>query len=569
MHLTLNIKSIMKMKKNLLYFIISLGIFAMSVPLHSQAPSWQWASTGGAGTLGLSYASAIETDNDGNSYITGLRGANIVVQKFDASGTLVWTTSATGNMLNKSNDIELDNEGNIYITGTFYQTCTFGNIVLTAEGTGTVWAAFVAKLDNDGNFIWVEKSSNNSYGQSIHVDTNSDLIIAGAAAFYDEFTMGGLSHPNDELTKKVFLAKLTNEGAGIWVILLNAAYNTVVGVPCINQLVSDEDGNIYGSGSFAASGASGGSIDFGGQSLTSMGWEAFLMKTNGNGEVQWVKQTESASASLEASGQGVGIDSEGNIYWSGWMEENISVTSNNISFTAAEGLSTGNLYIAKFDQSGGHQWSRSCASISCNYPYEKEMGMQVSSSGNVYIVTYAGNYEEIDFGNDVTTTYSFTTSPRNYVVKINNEGVTQWAKVNTASFTFDKFRNVALDSGENCYVAGDWITAQGYDALPAPTGDTGILVLKLGNNAPSIINSVLTGSNLHVYPNPAQESIQVNHIQRGSEIQISDLNGKILDRRIAMNDIELMRVDQLPDGMYLMRVENKNQVSTIRFIVQH
>ncbi|MBK9599715.1 MAG: SBBP repeat-containing protein [Flavobacteriales bacterium] len=124
------------------------------------------------------YGFSIAVDASGNVYTTGQYrgtadfdpGAGTInytsagegddfVQKMDANGNFLWARSFGGFDQDYGYSI-VDASGNVYTTGDFYGTVDFD------PGTGTSYltslgaiAAFVQKLDADGNFIWAR-----SYG---------------------------------------------------------------------------------------------------------------------------------------------------------------------------------------------------------------------------------------------------------------------------------------------------------------------------------------------------------------------------------------------------------------------
>ncbi len=69
-----------------------------------------------------------------------------------------------------------------------------------------------------------------------------------------------------------------------------------------------------------------------------------------------------------------------------------------------------------------------------------------------------------------------------------------------------------------------------------------------------------------IFPNPAKESFTIKNLKLGGEIQLLDLNGKILkEQEILGSQITLSR-DGLPSGMYLLRY-NLDSNSTVQKII--
>ena len=91
-----------------------------------------------------------------------------VVPHFD------WVKQAGGGYTNYGKSIAVDANGNSYIAGYFRGTANFGGITISAADYSV--SAFIAKLDADGNFLWVkspEESSSQAFGIAVDTEGNS------------------------------------------------------------------------------------------------------------------------------------------------------------------------------------------------------------------------------------------------------------------------------------------------------------------------------------------------------------------------------------------------------------
>jgi len=557
------------MRKNLLKTIIIAANVAISFIANAQAPSWQWIGTGSSGGTGTSYANNIKMDVSGNSYVTVIRNSNMGIQKYNPNGTMIWSTSTTGAALNQFGGIALDGSGNCYVSGTFYDTCYFGAIMMVANpGFTSNWAGFVAKLDPSGNFVWVQKTTKNTQGQAINTTLSGDVIVSGYTFGNpgDIFTVAGVSATISNSKKMFYLAKLDANGNGQWVKLYEGAYPSYTSIPRMRELITDNSGNIYGTGLYAASSTGSSTVDFGGVSLSGKGGEAFTFKADNNGNVLWAKQSSSSTSSKELSGQGLGVDVSGNVYTGGWMKE--TATFGSLTATMVSDPTYNNdLFVVKYDNSGNEQWVKVVTPVKADNTYQNQIGVDVSSNGDVYVAGYCFpvSTSTIDLGDGVTVTpASFKNNT--YVVKINNTGITQWAKWNNSSFVNDKFQDIALDPAENCYVAGLWASGTGYDALAAPTGDN-IFVLKLGNNPLSGIGETLAGNTFSVYPNPAKENVTIGNLPNGSTINITDITGKVFYSSVIKSEQTTISTTEFVNGVYILQVNNNGSIATKKLVV--
>ncbi len=179
-----------------------------------QECNWLWATSGGG--AGIDGPWSISTDDSGYSNVTGpfqytavfgsttlncLGSQDVFIARLDANGNWLWAKRAGGTAVSSNHTdsgtcIALDNNGNCLVTGHFYGAdADFGSTVLTNRG---LYDLFVAKLDIDGNWVWVisggSTSNDSSYGicydgeggsyaagqfsETVHFSQNS-LISAG------------------------------------------------------------------------------------------------------------------------------------------------------------------------------------------------------------------------------------------------------------------------------------------------------------------------------------------------------------------------------------------------------
>ncbi len=102
----------------------------------------------------------IDTDGDGICDHIDLDDDNDGILDVDdpepllTEGSWEWATGA-GDMI-KINDMAMDSSGNILVTGGYYGNTTLGNFPLLP--TGNSQDVFVAKMNNQGNWLWVQSS---------------------------------------------------------------------------------------------------------------------------------------------------------------------------------------------------------------------------------------------------------------------------------------------------------------------------------------------------------------------------------------------------------------------------
>lgn len=524
--------------------ILPFIICTVSFQVLAQAPNWEWITTGGGDELGsISYGNACVNDPSGNTYLCGLHGDTMAVQKFNPSGNLIWTTKVVQkSTLCKMNDIAIDSNGNIYVAGVAYDTCYFGSAILAPEFF--IGFGFVAKLDGNGNFLWAIKGNKFSRCEAITVDANNDILVGGYVGVNNDLEFAGLTVPTLTSGAHIFVAKINSSGTGIWGKVYKAGLSFNYGADCsVNDIVTDNAGNVLFTGTFDA----GVSADFGGVTLSTSGPECYVAKTNSGGDLQWVRQSTSDLSYYDASGQGVGVDASGNVYLLGWIEENTNFGS--LTATYSE---VANMVLVKYNSDGTEQWLKAFGKVKNDNPNKRIVGFAVTGSGDIYLATSAGSFiSGIDFGDGISFNFPISMNSVNYVVKLNNAGTTQWAKVNNSNMS-DSFYNMSLDASGNVYVCGGWLGALGYDALTPPGGSTGIFLAKLGNNPLGFNDDIYSeGTDFTVYPNPANGQFTIR-TENSARFELIDITGKLIDSFVIYNNETVIQYS-VGSGVYFLR----------------
>jgi len=287
--------------------------------------NWLWAKSAPGSNRYSIVSKSISIDSNGNSYITGyfwgtisfgddviikdsLNDYDIFVAKMDIDGNWQWAKQAGGSAPSTSDDgigISVDSYGNSYVTGDFMGTALFGDIVLYSNGGHDV---FVAKLDTNGNWLWVKQAGggDGDGGSGISVDSNGNSYVTGCflgtASFGDTVLNGGLSFWN------FFVAKLDTNGNWQWA---KKADEGILSGSLGCAISADSSGNSYVIGDFV------GSVSFGGTILRCSGsCDIFVVKLDTNGNWQWAKNS-GGSDNLYVAGFGISVDSNKNVYVTG------------------------------------------------------------------------------------------------------------------------------------------------------------------------------------------------------------------------------------------------------------
>jgi len=288
----------------------NIDIFVAKI---DQNGNWLWANQAGGTDTDCGYGIAV--DANGNSYIIGVFAENatfgtttltssgykdIFVAKLDINGNWLWAKQAGGTSDDYGYGIAVDANGNSYVTGYFYGSAIFGTTTLTSSGDKDI---FVAKLDSNGNWLWVKQAGGTiyDYGYEIAVDANGNSYVTGY--FYGIATFGATTLTSSGYYD-IFVAKMDSNGNWLW-----AKQAGGIGEDIGLNIAIDANGNSYVTGYFMISAI------FGTTTLTSSGYyDIFVAKMDSSGNWLWAKQAGGTSNDI---GIGIDVDDNGNSYITG------------------------------------------------------------------------------------------------------------------------------------------------------------------------------------------------------------------------------------------------------------
>jgi len=246
----------------------------------SGTPLW---GVNGGGVKSGDEAKDVAIDAAGNIYVTGIYtdtatfsgvtlngkgGLDIFIAKYNPNGQLQWAKTAGGKGADEGSGIAVDNQGNVYISGYFDSSATFGTTNVVGFDD---YDAYLAKYDNDGNFLWVRYGggTGKDYMNSIEIDNSGNIMCVG------NFTGTAQFGPNS-LTSKglddIFFIKCSSNSDLLWIKQAGGS-DADKGF----ALALDGGNNIIATGSFKVW------TKFGQDSLVSLGAEdVFLTKLGTN-----------------------------------------------------------------------------------------------------------------------------------------------------------------------------------------------------------------------------------------------------------------------------------------------
>lgn len=256
-----------------------------------------WTRVGGSSKY--DYGTAVRVSTNGDVFVTGayqddfeIGGMTVTnngnwsrsdsfVARYDASGTLQWLETATGNEDVTADDVELGLDGSVYIAGRMSGYATFDD---TQIGQNYQSKVFLAKYSATGQFEWARGIANSSQigAASLTVDSLGNVLVGGTLNDGDRGVfLAGYDPLGNEKWFKQFVTGDAEE---------------------LSDVEVDADGNIWFSGRY-----SGSTFDLGnGAVLTNSGtfYSGYVAMADTNRQAQWVVPVGSRGYEFERDSAG-------------------------------------------------------------------------------------------------------------------------------------------------------------------------------------------------------------------------------------------------------------------------
>jgi hypothetical protein len=565
-------------------------------------------------------ANSIEIDENDNIYITGsfhdtidldpgigvmkVKGYfDFYVIKLDTGGNLIWGKTSSGFGNSTSTGIALDAKGAVYTVG----KCINGSDDLN-PGSGVanvLGAAFILKLDNNGNFIWAKtlKSTGNIDILSICTDRFSNICMTGGYIGTVDFDPNaGTADLSCISGNDIFVCKLDSSGRYKWARSLGGN-NTEYGL----SIAADDLGSTIICGQFF------GTIDFdpgtGTDIHTSQGLnnDMYVLKLDSAGKYKWVYIADGKNGG--EVGSSIALDFSGNIYVAGGYTDSTDFDPG-AGKTLKINVGADDAFAMKLNSNGQFIWVQSYGSSS----FDAARSIFVDKLRNVYLVgLFSGN---INFGLSKTYTTANqgyfwlkisqcniaktlnASACRQYV--LNNKMYTQGGSYNflvagtgncdtlyTLNLSINKSLPIVSAKGNaittnitgasykwlNCTNGKQVINGQtAQDYTPVASGSYAVVVTKNNcTDTSACFNFNLSGINqiasdkISIYPNPSEGWITIKNLTGNEIITVMNPIGQTIINDISVNG-ETLDLRGLDNGIYYIEIVSDNKSQIIKFI---
>lgn len=360
----------------------------------------QWVKHAGSAD-GDDHAHSIVCDADDNLYITGFvssygapstanfdaitipcdSDSTSFIAKMDVNGNYDWVIEYGGEDGERDNRIAVDNDNNVYVCGGFRGTRNFGNTTLTSTGKKDI---YVAKYDEDGNFIYVKRAGGNysDRANDLIVDDYNNVYVTGEfrdICQFDTITINNYGGPKG---RDIFVAKLSENGDWEWATKAGSKKGSDKGM----GIDVNSQGNVFVSGQFSSEAKFGQlEVDSNGDSV-----QLFLAGIDTLGVWRWVKQGGGPGYDRATA---IAVDDNCNIYATGYYQDNLTFEGENLVSLGRKDIYTTKLSDACF-----------------GYPEEPEEPINpeehcILLSNNVITPNGDGSNDIIYFGTECTVEF--------------------------------------------------------------------------------------------------------------------------------------------------------------------
>lgn len=480
---------------------ILIIVFTISyMSLFALDGEWIWAQIAG----GTSYdeGHSISTDTSGNTYVTGyFMGVahfgstilsssgyeDIFVAKIDNNGNWLWAKRAGGYYSDCGTSISTDAAGNSYITGDFNIRAIFGNTSLSSSGS-TYPDIFIAKLDTNGNWLWAKKAGGYYYDKSYAISSDPSGNCF-ISGYFSGTAVFGTEYLYSNGSSDIYIAKMNTNGDWLWVKQAGGVYDdSGFGI------YADEFSNCYVTGHYSLS------VNFGDTNLSTGGSsDIFITKLDSNGNWLWA---QTAGIISYTYGLDIHIDANANSYVTGRFYD--LVNFGNVSIESAGG---GDIFVAKLDSNGNWLWAKQAGGDGFDTAY----GISTDANGSCYITgEFSGS---ANFGSTTLTSEGISDI---FVARLDTAGNWLWAK-KSGSINDDYGNDISIDANGNAFVTGYFYGNISFDnSTYSSNGSADIFISKIS----SIEHLLLAPNGGEEWQAGSMQTISWSFLNAGSELNI-------------------------------------------------
>ena len=399
---------------------------------------------------GHSYVSGLTNSYDfptKNAFDSTLRGdTDAFVTKFDATGSLLWSTFFGGSGRDRSFAIDVAADGSCYVMGLTNSNDFPIKNAYDGKFNG-VEDVFLAKFSSDGSLLWSTYFGGSDYewDTSLAVADDGSCYVVGSTSSSNFPTKNAYDSTYNGVMD-AFVSKFSSNGLLLWSTYLGGCWGDIA----VDVAVT-EDGSCYVTGGTN-------SEDFPTQhafdSTYGGGLDGYITKFDSQGRLLW--STFLGGMSWDDA-IGIATASDGSCYVTGYTGSIDFPTHNAYNNTIGD---WGDAFIAKFDATGSLLWSTFLGGDGVDRGY----AIAATSDGNCYVTgeTFSTNFP-LKNAYDNSTNGGYDA----FVTIFSSEGLLLWSTYLGGSRS-EKGYSIAVTKDGSCFVTGgtfsdDFPTQNAYD----------------------------------------------------------------------------------------------------------
>ena len=557
--------------------VIFCSLLLMSLSVFSQ--SWQWGKRGGsiqsAGGSIVDNVIDMATDQHNNVYVLSnvwkatvdVDGhtllswgyQDVVLSSFTCDGTYRWSKTFGGGDNDYAKALKVDTLGHVYVSAFLAtpQVITDTKIHIDVDSIvpfGAHKSMFLIQYDTSGNYKWAHAPQPDTMATSFtNLDGGIDLEVdnVGNVYWYCFLASGLLGDGIGQVinTSGLYILKYSATGTVSNIIALQIAGNEYAEMKMTRE---PNSGRFYFCGTYDGSVP----LSMGGNAITH---SMYIGAFNSSGQYLWKK--ENANMSGQLNGRAI-IGANSSIY----------ITGNYVSFSTTDTLCLYVLpgfystpFVMNIDSNGNGIWNKYAI---------------VTGSTESHSITLRNSNEVV-----ITGAYPRKLKWQGYVDSLNlntnalydvfisrfnaQTGALIGMDTLASSFGAEEHPNcIVSDRKGNVYVGGYFQTAiyVANDTLITAGGESDFFIAKYGSSncsTQSIENPPLRTTEIIVYPNPTNDVLHIDNLQKANNYRVINIIGTTVLQGTLQAGSNSIAVQGISAGMYMLELTDVEGVRNV------
>ena len=490
--------------------------------------------------------------------------------------------------------LTVDHDGNVFVMGWFSGTIDFDpSTAVNSVTSSPAINYFLLKFDNNLNFIFV-KTLMGGFGVGLTIDKFNNLIIGG---FFNGTFDFDLNTGVFNLTGfgDTYIAKYDNNMNFIWAKKIgNSQGNEWVNSATVdssnNILVCGMVSGVYSSPGLDLDPGPGTCFVTNIDPSNNGNYPAqYTVKLDENGNFIWGNMILTKASNMPQNSQ-IAVDILGNVFYTGLFRDSvdfdpgINVLKLNGPYNSLSGYNLG-VYVSKLDANGLFKWAKIIGKgksvVSGNNSKVHATDIHLDLAGNVYISSTFT--DTVDFNPGLGIYNIGSKWPNSALIKLDNDGNFTWAEKvfeqNQSIYSSASIESFAINKNQEFSVIGnfqntvDFNNSFGTNTMtpPGTNWTQDMFVVKYGMNTTVGIDNNKTTNSIKIFPNPSNGlyELQLNDFESDNiNLTVNDVLGKTVFKTKITNTNTKIDLSNHPNGIYFIEIEKVNHTKNFGKIIK-